>query len=108
MFNIDEYNKISLTRGDTAYLTVNIEGYEPREGDILTLSVKKDVEDNNYVFTKDIAADADITTFVIEPMDTKNAVFGKYIYDVQLTTIDGEIFTIVEPNTFKITKEVSI
>lgn len=105
MFNIDEKNRIKITRGDTAFITISVDGYEMAENDKLTFSVKYDAEDTEYLFTKQ--ADED-NVIHIEPQDTKNAYFDKYIYDIQLTTTNGDVFTIIEPTTFNITKEVTI
>lgn len=102
---------ISLTRGDTAYLSLNLtnndgEPYEFKNGDTVTLSVKKDYEDvENYLFQKVVAAG---DTIVIEPQDTKPYEYGRYVYDVQVNTAVGEVFTVLGPNTFKITKEATL
>lgn len=101
---------ISLTRGDTAYLHLNLtnngEPYEFKDGDTVTLTVKKDYEDiENYLFQKTIPAG---DTFVIEPSDTKEYEYGRYVYDVQVNTAIGEIFTVIGPNTFKLTKEATL
>ena len=43
----------------------------------------------------------------IRPEDTKELSFGKYLYDIQLTTADGDIYTVIPPTTFEILKEVT-
>lgn len=102
---------ISLTRGDTAYLSLNLtndegEPYEFKDGDKVTLTVKQDYEDTeNYLFQK-IVEGGD--TIVIEPSDTKPYEYGRYVYDVQVNTAVGEVFTVIGPNTFKITKEATL
>lgn len=107
MFSIDEKNKIALTRGDTAYLTVGLDGYEPQAGDTLTLTVKMDENKDEILFTRTISPDTTLT-FEIEPQDTKSAKFEKYFYDIQLDTADGKVFTVIEPTTFKITREATV
>lgn len=112
MLNIDDNNIIRLTRGDTAYVTINItcvssDGeveYELQPNDKLTLSVKRKVKDTEYVFSKDLVG---ANIFHIKPEDTNGVKFGSYIYDVQLTTTDGDIYTIIEPTTFEIKTEVT-
>lgn len=101
---------ISLTRGDTAYLHLNLtnngEPYEFQEGDTVTLTVKQNYdEEKNYLFQKVVAAG---DTIVIEPQDTKPYEYGRYVYDVQVNTAIGEVFTVVGPNTFKLTKEATL
>ena len=36
-----------------------------------------------------------------------NASFGKYYYDVQLSTIDGEVFTLIGPCEFILMEEIT-
>ena len=106
----DADKTIKLTRGDTARLVVTIENgddggdYTISEDDILTLSVKKNISDTSPCFQKTIKGSE---VFLIDPSDTENLEFGSYKYDVQLTTSKGEIYTIIEPSTFQILKEVT-
>lgn len=109
MLNVLENGDIQLTRGDTAHLSVNIvkdkgEAYEIQNGDTLTLSVKKTVKDDEALMSKTIKGS---DTFHIEPKDTSDLKFGKYLYDVQLTTDDGDVYTVIPPSTFEILTEVT-
>ena len=47
MINIKN-NNIYLTRGDTAYLQVDYDGYEVKEGDIVKFSVKNFFGGENF------------------------------------------------------------
>lgn len=110
MFTIDSENTIQLTRGDTARFSVAIESdseggsYVMHEEDILRLTVKKSTKDDESRFQKVIKGS---TSFHIEPADTKDLAFGKYIYDIELSTTAGDVFTIVGPATFEILAEVT-
>lgn len=110
MLSIDENGVITLTRGDTAYISVNIqndvssEPYTVKEDDTLRLTVKKQVTDKNIAFQKVVKG---VSTFIINPEDTKDLAFDKYKYDVELTTATGEVFTVVPPTAFVIDKEVT-
>lgn len=110
MLYILEDNTIRLTRGDTARFTIDINDtssesyYQLIENDILELTIKASVKDNVPLISKKIVGSNE---FHIEPSDTKNLSFRKYIYDVQLTTSDGDVYTIIEPSTFEIMKEVT-
>lgn len=103
-----EGNTIRLTRGDTAYLQIPLAAtygvYELASDDTLTLSVKKTTRDTEYYFQKVITG-SDI--FHIEPNDTAALTFGKYIYDVQLNTGSGDVFTVIPPSTFEVLAEVT-
>lgn len=108
MLKIDE-GKIYLTRGDTAYLQVAItldDGtvYTAHEGDTLTLSIKKEMNDTGYALQKVVAADEVIN---ILPENTRMLECGKYIYDVQLNTSLNEVFTIISPSGFYLKEEIT-
>lgn len=110
MLRIESDGTVKLTRGDTARLTVNVKNetnnkeYLVEAGDTLTLSVKKSVKDEDPAFQKVIKGE---NTFHIIPKDTQHLAFGKYKYDVQLTTSSGDVYTVIEPKTFEIMEEVT-
>lgn len=104
---------IRLTRGDTATLYVPIinqssdkpdEEYIMNEKDTIEFSIKKSVRDEEPLVHKRVMG---TNGFQILPSDTKPLSFGKYVYDVQLTTSNGEVYTVVEPNVFEVMKEVT-
>ena len=103
-----EGNTIRLTRGDTAYLEfplkTEVGEYVMVSNDTLTLSVKKNTKDTEYIFQKVITG---TNTFHIEPNDTTDLSFGKYTYDVQINTADGDVFTVIPPSTFEVLNEVT-
>ena len=112
MLIIDEDNVISLTRGDTAYLNLNLikedgEPYTYQDGDTVTLSCKQDYDSEDYLFQKVVPASNDGTTIAILPIDTKGLDYGKYVYDIQVNTVDQEVFTVIGPAKFNVTKEVT-
>lgn len=100
---------IYLTRGDTAYLNVDVtkqdgSKYVMRMGDKLTLSLKKNIDDTDYALHKELVG---ATKFTIFPDDTKPLEYGKYFFDVQLNTLEGEVFTIISKSNFYIREEVT-
>ncbi|MBQ2768103.1 MAG: hypothetical protein IJF49_08530 [Clostridia bacterium] len=105
-----EGNTIRLTRGDTAFLSVPIvradtgEPYDLAEGDTLEFSLKKYTSDEEPIFQKKIIGG---NTFTIRPDDTSGLRFGKYKYDVQLTTAQGHVFTVIEASVFEVMEEVT-
>jgi len=110
MFNIDKkkFNKIMLTRGDSASILVEIYDLEDKKYDIkptdtVALSVW-DPKTEEIVISKFASEDHYI---VFAPADTKTLSTGLYQYDVQLTTSNGNIYTVVPPAIFEITSEVS-
>ena len=101
MFKI-EGNTLYLTRGDTAYLEIDLE--VEREIKEMILSVKKDVSDEEYAF-QITAID---NKFIFEPKHTKSLDYGTYLYDIQITTTLNEIFTVVEKSKLYIREEVTL
>lgn len=100
---------ISLTRGDTARISVNINNsdktpYTLQPGDHVWLTVKKTVNQIENLFK--VEAD-DTNTFIVNPADTKILAVGSYVYDVQLNHANGDISTIIPPSVFKLTPEVN-
>lgn len=68
------------------------------------MTIKKSIRDSiPCIQKKNVGSNA----FHILPTDTNDLTFGKYIYDVQLTTNDGDIYTVIEPTVFELMKEVT-
>lgn len=111
VLTVDKDNTIHLTRGDTARFsigqivnTITNTNYTPTAEDTVTMTIKKTV----------LQADPCVQIIVpggevlhIKPEDTKEMAFGKYVYDVQLTTADGDVYTIIPPTPFELLKEVT-
>lgn len=110
MFKVSADGSIELTRGDSAHLSVSITNdvdgtaYEVQPEDKLFLSVKKTVNDAEPCLQKVVQGN---TTFHIKPEDTSALNFGKYKYDVQLETADGDVYTVLGPETFELLSEVT-
>lgn len=109
MLYIDD-KTIKLTRGDTARLAVPIINlanngeYTMESGDILYFTVKKTAKDSDFLFQKSVTGSNSIH---IRPEDTADLSFGKYKYDVQLTTATGDVYTVIEPSTFEVMEEIT-
>lgn len=89
--------KIMLTRGDSAYITVTLKAldgaaYTMQAGDKLTLTVRKQAIDASSVLLQSVS---DTDTIKLAPEQTKTLASGSYSYDIQLTTIAGDVFTVV-------------
>ena len=111
LLTVDKDNTIHLTRGDTARFsigpivnTITNTNYTPTEDDTVTMTIKKTV----------LQADPCVQIIVpggevlhIKPEDTKAMAFGKYVYDIQITMADGDVYTIIPPTTFELLKEVT-
>ena len=110
MLYVDKNNVIRLTRGDTARFIVTVknettqEPYDILPTDTLTMTIKDSIRDGEPCVQKTITGS---NTFHILPSDTSSLNFGKYIYDIQLTTSGGDVYTVVEPSTFELMEEVT-
>lgn len=104
-----EGTTITLTRGDTMVALVTITQqngypYVPVEGDSVRFAMKTNYSDIKPLLVKDIP----ITTMelVLNPEDTADLKFGKYVYDIQLTKADGTVDTFIPKATIRISEEV--
>ncbi len=107
MFSVKD-NNISLTRGDTLFLTVDLvdsdgDPYVPQDGDTIRLAMKRRMNSSDLVLLKDIPTDT--LTFEIKPEDTKELKYGTYHYDIELTDADGHVATVII-GKFTVTEEV--
>ena len=101
-------NEIKLTRGETARLTVDLEDdaeqpYSLREGETLTLTVKRGVRYRDVCFQKTIKGDE---AFHIKPEDTQHLPCGVYVYSVKVNTAEGDNYYVIEKTPFHIREEV--
>lgn len=107
MFEIKKDNSILITRGDSAFFIVDLVNSDGTKyimtfGDKLKFTVKfsPTVEDNM------IQKESETNSFKIEPNDTKELDFGIYVYDIELITSAGDVFTVVPINRIQICEEV--
>lgn len=108
MFYVSGTN-ISLTRGDSATLSVDLktqdgEAYALDEGDTLVLTVKRSPNDEEIVLQ--LYADGE-GVFTFLPSATEGLAFGNYRYDIQLTTSAGEVYTVIPVSGFTLLEEVT-
>ena len=105
-------NQITLTKGDTAILNLTIyfpnmeEQYELMDGDVVTFSLTNKTEcfgKSKVVIKKDFEQNE----IQLNPVDTKYLSCGKYEYDVQLTFKNGDVNTIIGPELFYLTTEIT-
>lgn len=108
MFKIDKKtNKIFLTKGDNAELTIDVIDSNGNargiyDDDVVVMTVRKHVN-SDVAITK--TAVKNTISFI--PDDTKSLEAGQYRYDIQLTTFGGNIYTIIPDACFEIGVEVT-
>ena len=104
---------IEITRGDSAtYVAVVMQDGEIvpfSAGDTVYFTVKTSVSTAEKLIQKIITEfDDDGRAIInIEPEDTKNLAYKRYVYDVQHTSAEGKVTTIIKPSGFVVGGEVT-
>lgn len=100
-------NRIKMTQGDSVQIEISLTDgngrpYEPHGGDTLAFGMRK------TPYSKDCALYKEIRNALLEltPAETKSLGAGRYVYDVQLTTAGGYVFTVISCAEFEIVPEV--
>lgn len=100
---------IKLTRGDSALLNLDIrvastgKRYEREPGDVLTFTVKPSYNSKTIELQKEVEG----LTLTLDPKDTSSMKYGEHWFDVQLTTANGNVYTVVGPAKFILLEEVT-
>lgn len=89
MISIIDNNSIYLTRGDSATLELTVyddEGkiYTPTENDVIVLTIKSNVLNNDYKLRKTFES----LRLVITSEESEKFNFGTYFFDVRLINED--------------------
>lgn len=107
-------NDISLTRGDSMLLQINITikdpetgqlvNYEPESDDVVEFHLKKRWKDKQPLLTKVIPN----ATLVLEltPEETEQLDYRTYRYDIQITFANGVVNTFITNSPLTITAEI--
>lgn len=99
MLTIDGNNNITLTRGDTLTLTVELtkdgETYVPEEGDVIRFAVSKGyLGEPGYEFKFEKTIPHDTLTFTCSSVET-TLDYRSYNYDIQVTHSDNCVDTFI-------------
>lgn len=115
MYTIND-NNIELTRGDTLIVQVHIkdqdDDYIPANGDIVRFALKHNTMDNKrerYLDKEPLILKTipnDTLLLRIDPEDTKDLSFGRYVYEIELTKANGIVDTFIS-GIFTIAPEVN-
>lgn len=108
-YAISNKNIITLTRGDSFIARVDIADhagneFKPPEGSALRFAMKTNFEDIKPVLVVEIPVDTMILE--LKPEYTHGLPFGNYVYDIQLTTPEGLIDTIIPKGRLRLSEEV--
>lgn len=112
MLEIKRKRNIYITRGDSAYLTIaitdqNKKPYTLSEGDVIKGEVRTHPNNGELIFEMTIdQTDPNNIVWHILPENTKGLEVGKYSYDIEVDTPQGDIFTFLSGN-FIVTDETT-
>lgn len=100
---------ITLTRGDTLNAKITIKNrdgteYIPKEGDVVRFALNDTYGTDEPKILKVIPNDTLVLT--LNPSDTKDLEFGKYVYDIQIANKDGDVDTFIAKAKCIISEEV--
>ncbi len=99
MLHIND-NNITLTKGDTLTLTVELkkedQTYTPEEGDSIRFAVSKGyVGEAAYELLYYCTVPTDTLTFTVPASETVKFSYPTYNYDVEITHGDGSVDTVI-------------
>lgn len=75
---------ILLTRGDTAALTLTLEGDYVPDGTEMKFTIKKAPTDSRALVMKTVETESNRAVLALEPGDTRQMQPGQYVYDVRV------------------------
>lgn len=108
-------SKIWLTRGDSAYITLqptiddSEEIYQLQEGDRIHAQIRTVPNTGQLLAEGEILySDNGAVIWYLRPSDTKDLEIGTYYWDAELDLSNGDIFTFITSSPFNITDEVTI
>lgn len=99
MLKIDTSNNITLTRGDTLTLTVELtkdgETYTPEQGDVIRFAVGTAYKTQfGYELLIEKVIPNDTLTFTVSSEETQLD-YKEYVYDIEVTHSDGCVDTFI-------------
>jgi hypothetical protein len=99
-------NNIEMTRGDTLHAVINMRDplgviSYPETGDVVTFNAML-TRDGEAVITKTIPHDT--MTLTLDPEDTEELAYGRYIFTVKIVRAGGDVDTFIDDGTLTLVK----
>ena len=104
-------NTIYITKGDTLDLTVNIldqdgEAYTPDPNDVIRFALKKKYTDPEPLILQTIPSGTLRLRVESDVTETLEVSKTPYVYDIQITMVDGTVDTFIDCQKLYVTEEV--
>lgn len=108
MFRIID-NEIEMIRGDSAVFAFELLDRDGNSVDLSDFDGEIVFTVKSGTYTKKIAIQKEMVDgqIELEPGDTEELSYGKYVYDVQMRWANGYTDTVIPPSTFRLLKEVN-
>ena len=99
---------ITLTKGDSFYCQLSLkkgtQAFTPSEGDVIKFGLKEHFWDAEALIEKVIPNDT--LVLAILPVDTEELAVGTYCYDIEYTSLGGDVDTFINNQQFNLVPEV--
>lgn len=107
MFTIDEKNKMTIVKGDTAIITLSLSEYTLIQGDQVKFTVKKSANAKDTIISKVVTEFVEGKAIIaLEEGDTTiNA--GDYVYEIEVRLANGTVDTVIQATKFKVIADLS-
>ena len=103
MFTIDnDTNAMTIIKKDTASFDVALDNYNLEDGDSVTFTISKQVEEEEPILQKTVRALVDGLATVNLPKEDPHIEIGTYLNDIQIDTSDGRTDTVIGPAKFTV------
>lgn len=101
MFTINKSNNITIIQGDTGIIHIDLDNYDLVNGDQIIFAIASNITEPALVkkVVKEFEPDGS-AKIVIDAADTLNLPAGNYLYEIEVTTQDGRVDTIIPVNKF--------
>lgn len=94
-----ETARIAVSKGDSAYFTVELEGNPPEDGTTALFSIKKEEEDRARVLKK-FKVENGAVWIGLTSRDTNRLEPGNYLWDLRLILSKDHVDTPIPPTRF--------
>ena len=91
--------RIAVTKGDSAYFTIELDGTVPADGTQALFTVKKDT-DGQALILKRLSVEEGKVLIALASKDTNKLKPGKYVWDLRLIISEDHVDTPIQPTQF--------
>ena len=100
---------VYLTRGDSAYITLEVNGIEPTSEDIVRCQVRDVPTTGDLIIDGEIIREDSEFIWYIRPQDTNELTPGEYYWDAEIEVVESDdVFTFVPVSKFVLLDESTL